>query len=88
LAVEQRLRRIIMDENGGGTGVGGMRAMHKTDAPHSIFIAVEQRLRRIIMNENGGRTGVGGMRVMHKTEGRHAIFIAVTEGQNKALNVL
>jgi hypothetical protein len=28
-----------MDENGGGTGVGGMRAMHKTEARHSIFIA-------------------------------------------------
>ena len=40
LGANQRLRRAIMDENGGGTGVSGMRAMHKTDARHSIFIAV------------------------------------------------
>jgi hypothetical protein len=29
-----------MDENGGGMGVGGMRAMHKTEAGHFIFVAV------------------------------------------------
>jgi hypothetical protein len=38
-AANQRLRRAIMDENGGGTGVGGMREMHKTEARHSIFMA-------------------------------------------------
>jgi hypothetical protein len=72
-----------MNENGGGAGVSGMRAMHKTDARHSIFMAVEQRLRRIIMDENGGGAGVGGMRAMHKTDAPHSIFIAVA--QNNAL---
>jgi hypothetical protein len=40
LGANQRLRRAIMDENGGGIGVGGMRAMHEAEARHSIFMAV------------------------------------------------
>ena len=39
MGANQRLRRAIMDENGGGTGVGAMRAMHKAAARHSIFVA-------------------------------------------------
>ncbi len=33
----QRLRRAIMDENGGGTGVGAMRAMHKAGCSPFYF---------------------------------------------------
>jgi hypothetical protein len=33
-----------MNENGGGLGVGGMRAMHEAEAHHSIFIAVTKRI--------------------------------------------
>jgi prevent-host-death family protein len=39
LGANQRLRRAIMDENGGGMGVGGMRAKHEAEARHSIFMA-------------------------------------------------
>jgi hypothetical protein len=38
-AANQRLRRAIVDENGGGPGVGAMRPMHKAAAYNSIFMA-------------------------------------------------
>ena len=41
LGANQRLRRSIMDENDVCPGVGAMRAMHKTAARHSIFMAAD-----------------------------------------------
>ncbi len=54
MAANQRLRRAIMDENGGWPDACAMRIMHTIFASYSIYVAANQRLWRAIMDENDG----------------------------------
>ena len=81
-AANQRLRRAIMDENGGGAALGICAVRITLAIRHAIFMAANQHLRRAIIDENHVCPGVGGMREMHKAAAGHSIFVA---GKGKRL---